>query len=180
MTELLGSIGWGLLACASITHIWHQRRLQTLLASHFDRERIPALALTMVELVLSVALPIAVLTDHRALPILALAAAVLAAGFMAWIARLLVTGSELPCACSFSAAPTSIWSLGRSVCVGFVAFFLLTTAGDVADTGVGEHLAILAVGWAVAAAIFVIPEAVTWPTPSKALMVRVNAHGSGS
>jgi hypothetical protein len=98
---------------------------------------------------------------------------------MAWIARLLLTGSDLPCACSFSQAPTSLWSFARSVCVGLVGLFGLVTFPDAHDTaGLSERVAILVVGWAVAAAIFVLPEAITWPPASKALLARVDAHTS--
>ena len=179
MIELLGSIGWGLLACGSITHIWHHRRLQDLLAMHFDNERPFAFALTAVEVALTIALPIAFITNHQSLGWLALAASVLALGFMVWIARLLITGSDLPCACSFSDTPTTIWSFARSLCVGLVACFALVTTAAIDGAGAAEQVATLAVGWGVAAAIFVLPEAVTWPTASKALMARVDAHVAG-
>ncbi len=181
MIQLLGAIGWGLLACGSITHVMHHRRLRQLLAMHFDRERLPAALLTLVEVVLTIALPATLLTQVPSLRWFALAALVLAVGFMAWIARLLLTGSELPCACSFSAAPTTIWSFLRSVCVGLVGFYLLVDASAAAVADTSSQVATLAVGWAVASVIFVAPEAFVWPAASRALMARVQAHaGQGT
>ena len=179
MIDLIGSIGWGLLACGSITHVWHHAQLRRLLAMHLDHERVPALVLTAVEVALTVGVAIAYLTQHGSLRWLALLAMLLAGGFMAWIARLLITGSDLPCACSFSEAPTSIWSFARSVCVGLVGLFaLLGDVGATDDTSLSERFATLVVGWAVAAAIFVLPEAISWPEASKALLARVDAHTS--
>ncbi len=179
MIELLGGIGWGLLACGAITHVWHHERLRSLLAMHFDHERLPAIALTTVEAGLAVILPISLLTAHWSLPCIALAALVLGVGFMAWIARLLLTGSNLPCACSFSDAPTTIWSLARSVCVGLVGLYWFVDVAVVTDLGSeawATRVATLAVGWAIGAAIFVLPEAVVWPSASRALLARVDAH----
>jgi hypothetical protein len=48
----------------------------------------------------------------------------------------------------------------------------MTSGRDVAGA---ESVATLAVGLAVAAAIFVLPEALGWPSASKALMQRVEA-----
>ena len=125
--------------------------------------------LTAVETVLAVGVATTYLTQHGLLRWFALAAMVLAVGFMAWIARLLLTKSDLPCACSFSEGPTSIWSFARSVCVGLVGVFALVAGPDRLDaTTLGERVAILAVGCAVASAIFVLPEAITWPPASKA------------
>jgi len=181
MIELIGSIGWGLLACGTITHVWHHAQLRRLLAMHFDHERIPAAILTSVETVLTVGVATTYLTQHGLLRWFALSAMVLAVGFMAWIARLLLTKSDLPCACSFSEGPTSIWSFARSVCVGLVGVFALVAGPDRLDaTTLGERVAILAVGCAVASAIFVLPEAITWPPASKALLARVDAHTSNT
>lgn len=179
MIELVGSIGWGLLVCGSITHVWHQARLRKLLAMHLDNDRLPAMVLTAVEVVLSIAVAVGFLSQHSSLRWFAIAAALVAFGFMVWIARLLMTGSDLPCACSFSEAPTSVWSLARAMCVGLVGLFALL--GTSTDTGtLTERIATLAVGWAVASAIFVLPEAISWPPASKALLARVDAHVSSS
>ena len=188
MIELLGAIGWGLLACGSITHIWHHRQLRRLLGMHLDHERVPAAALTAVETALTVAIAVAFLTGHSSLPWLALAGMALAAGFIVWIARLLLTESDLPCACSFSEAPTSVWSFARSLCVALVGCLALVNtawidAGFISsasppDWDTGSRVAVLLVGWALASTIFVLPEALTWPDASKALLARVDAHTS--
>lgn len=179
MIELLGSIGWGLLACGSVTHVWHHQQLRRLLAMHLDHERIPAALLTAVEVALTIGIAVAFVGDLAALQWFAVAALVLAAGFIVWIGRLLLTGSHLPCACSFSEAPTTIWSFGRSLCVALVG--LLAVVGGSAGIGgfdLGERIAVLAVGWAVASAIYVLPEALSWPEASRALLARVDAHTS--
>lgn len=172
MTELLGAIGWGLLACGAASHVVHHRRFRELLALHVDRERIPALAIVAGELALVVAIPVALFTGASVLTPLAIAATVLGLGFVAWITRLLLQGSTLPCACSFSAAPTSRWSLARATCVLLVAGYVFTSSHADVST---QTVATLVVGLAVAAAIFVVPEAVGWPPASKALMQRVEA-----
>jgi len=178
---LLGSVGWGLLACGAVTHVWHHARLRSLLGRHFDHERLPALALAVVEVALVVGIVVAVRLDSTLLRVLALSATLLALVFMAWIARLLVTGSDLPCACSFSDAPTTWWSFGRSVCVGLVACFLLVDHQTyVAEVTASETVATLLVGWAVGAAIFVLPEAISWPQASRALLARVDAHANAT
>lgn len=177
MIELLSAIGWGLLACGAVTHIWHHGRLRQLLAMHLDHERVPAVALTTIEAALALAIPLAVLADLDWLRWLAVAALVLALGFAGWIARLLATGSDLPCACSFSEAPTSRWSLARALCVALVgAYVFVDPATGDADTAL--QIATLVVGWAVAAAIFVLPEAISWPPASRALLLRVEAHAA--
>jgi len=174
MIQLLAAVGWGLLACGATTHLWHQERLRELMAMHFDHERVPAAALTATEGLLAISIPVALLLNQTSLlRVLAVAGLVLAVGFATWIARLLVTGSDLPCACSFSSAPTSVWSLARACAVGLVAIFGI----ELSTTPTApEHIATLAVGWAVASAIFVLPEAVSWPEPSRALLARVDAH----
>lgn len=182
MTELLAAVGWGLLAFGAVTHVWHHRRLRELLAMHLDRERIPALALTTTEVALALAIPVALLAEHGVLQWLAAFAVLLAAGFVAWVARLLLAGSQLPCACSFSAAPSSMWSLGRSAATLLVGLYLLvdgaTPASD--ETAVGTRIATLLVGWAVAGAVFVLPDALAWPEASRALMARVDAYAEGT
>ena len=175
--ELVASVGWGLLALGAVTHLWHRARLRELLAMHFDRPTPLAVALTAIESGLAVALPVALLSDSPALDWLAAAAALLGLGFVAWIARLLLTDSTLPCACSFSAAPTSIWSLARSACVVPVALFAVLS--DPSATAIGDHLAILTVGAGVSAALFVLPEATSWPPASQALLARADAYAPG-
>lgn len=174
MIELLAASGWGLFAFGAVTHTWHHRRLRELLAMHIDHERLPAAALTIIELVLAVAIPVAWFADSSLLPALATTACVVALAFVAWIGRLLLTGSDLPCACSFSAAPTSWWSFARSVWVALVGLFVM--AESVEALSAATAAATLAVGAALAAAVFVAPEALSWPAASKALLARVDAY----
>lgn len=135
-----------------------------------DCRRLP---LVVAELLLVVALPIAVLTEASWLRPVALTAALLGVGFVIWITRLLLTGSTLPCACSFSAAPTSRWSLARALCVVLVVAYVFVPAQTASE--IGESVATMVVGLAVAGAVFVLPEALGWPPASKALMQRVEA-----
>lgn len=168
---LLGTIGWGLLAIGAITHVWHHERLRELLALHLDHERVPAALLTCAEVGLAVLLPVAYAVDAiPVLPVVA-AASVLAVGFCFWIARLLLARSDLPCACSFSSAPTSLWSLARAVAALSV---LGLAAGSSASTAL--TIATFAVGMAAAGAIFVLPDALAWPTASRAQLTRAQAH----
>lgn len=168
---LVGAVGWGLLAFGATTHVWHHRRLRTLLAMHLDREAVPAFALTVVEVALTIALPVAVIVDGlEAIP-LAVGATLLGSGFCLWIARLLLTKSELPCACSFSDAPTTVWSLARAAATLTVLALALATHENIADT-----IATFAVGLAVASGIFVLPDAIAWPTASRAILARSEAH----
>lgn len=176
MIELLGSMGWGLIASGSVSHVWHHRRLRLLLGMHLDHERAPAAALTAIETALAAAIAVAFLTEHPSLRWLALTGLALAAGFIIWIARLLLSGSRLPCACSFSEAPTSMWSFARSCCVALVGCLALVNTSAPADWSTGDRVAVLLVGWAVASAMFVLPEALTWPDASKALLARVDTH----
>lgn len=174
MIALLGAIGWGLLAFGATTHIWHHGRLRQLLAMHLDREVPAALALTALEAALAVSIPVAYLSDASLLPLVAGAATAVATGFVAWIALLLRSGSELPCACSFADTPTSRWSLARALVTALVAGFVFAepSADDVATS-----VATLAVGLAIAGAVFVLPESVVWPPTSRALLGRIDAHG---
>lgn len=175
MTLLLGSVGWGLLTLSAITHVWHHVRLRQLLALHLDHERVPALALTAVEALLAIAIPACLFAGSDLVVFIALAALILGLGFAVWIARLLVNGSTLPCACSFSEMPTTIWSLARACCVMLVGFFALAP-----DEGNPQLAATLIVGLALSASIFVLPEALSWPDASRALLARVDAYDAGA
>ncbi len=173
MTVLLGSIGWGLIAVGAVTHLWHHDRLRDLLGRHLDADRAGAAALVSAEVLLTVAIAVGVIIDASWLLVVALAGAGLGFGFIAWIARLLVTGSELPCACSFSSAPTSLWSLARAIVVITVA---LLAFADVGALTAPERVAALAVGLGAAAAIYVLPEALGWPEFSRAQLARLDSH----
>jgi len=172
MIALIGSVGWGLLACGAVTHVWHRDRLRELLALHLDHERLPAAGLTTLEVILAAAIPASWLAGIDVLVALAVLALALATVFVLWIGRLLLSGSTLPCACSFSAAPTSWWSFARAVAVMLVGLFAIAPPAD----GIAIGLGTLTVGWALAAAGFVLPEALSWPESSRALLARVEAH----
>lgn len=172
MTLLLGAVGWGLLAVGAITHLWHHDRLRQLLAMHIDHERWPALALTALEATLAVGLPALVLSGSSGLRVGVVAATALAFAFVVWILRLLLTGSPLPCACSFTDAPTTLWSLGRAVATTLVVLWWF----DAGDLSMGEHVTSLACGLAIASAIFVLPESLSWPQASRAALARVDAY----
>lgn len=172
MSLLLGALGWGLITIGAVTHVWHHTRLRELLGQHLDADRPAALALVGTEAALALALPVALLTDASWLPIAAALAAVVGLGFTAWIARLLLTGSELPCACSFSQGPTSRWSLVRA------ALLLSSVALAFVDGGTSttDIVAALVTGLAVAAAVFVLPEALSWPPALRAQLARLDSH----
>lgn len=176
MMLLIGAVGWGLLAVGALTHVWHHKRLRVLLGLHFDREVPIAAALTGIEVALGLLIAVALFVDVSAIDTLAIAAALLGAIFTMWILRLLISRSELPCACSFSATPTSPWSLVRSLGVVLVAALALTDAATV-DSPI--LVATLAVGAALAAALFVLPDALEWPAASRALLARMRAHEPG-
>ena len=141
---LVAAVGWGLIATGALSHVWHHRRLRALLGRHFEADRPMAFALTVVEVALAVGIPLALLTGSGLLSAFSVAGGGLALGFAVWVGRLLSSGSDLPCACSFSEAPPNRWSLLRAIAVGTVVLFV------VAD-GTGETTAMLvatlAVGW---------------------------------
>lgn len=173
MTIVLGAIGWGLIAIGAVTHVWHHDRLRDLLGRHLDADRPAAAALVTVEVAVTVGVAIGILIDAPWLPIVASVGTALALGFVAWIGRLLATGSELPCACSFSSDPTSGWSLARALAV--VPIVVLTIA-DIGSIEVADRLAALAVGLGAAASIYVLPEALGWPEFSQAQLSRLDSH----
>jgi len=173
MIELLASVGWGLITIGAITHTWHHRRLRHLLAMHINHERIPALLLTIVEIILAVGISTLWITNTAGLSVLALASTALAFGFVLWVARLLTSDSDLPCACSFSEAPTTVWSLARSLCVLLVVLFVFANQVG-SELSSAEAVANLCTGLAVAAGIFILPEAVSWPAASRAVLARAD------
>lgn len=171
MTLLVGAIGWGLLVVGGVTHAWHFDRLRMLLARHLDHELPAAVSLVATELVLAAALALTVITATSLVVPVAIIALVLGIGFASWIARLLLTGSALPCACSFSEGPTSVWSLVRAAAICLVGLCALAL-----PEAVGDRLVALAVGLGVAAALFVLPEALSWPTAQRAQLARIEGH----
>lgn len=176
MILVLGALGWGLITVGAITHVWHHDRLRRLLALHLPFERGVAGVLTGTELAIAIGLFAAVMTGAWWLPTLAACGLLVGLGFTAWIARLLLTGSTLPCACSFSDAPTTPWSLVRAIAVTSVGLL-----GFVDDTLTGgEVLAGFAVGLAAAAALYVLPESLAWPQATRAQLARLDSHGPGT
>lgn len=159
MILLLGSIGWGLFAAGAVTHLVHFSRLRELLALHFPAAEKLAPVLVAVEFAIAVALPLAFsLGWQTILVVFAIIAGVFALGFTVWVGQLLLQDSELPCACSFSSAPTSNWSLLRS------AGCLLAVVLPIASwSGAAEVTATLMTGAALALALFVLPDALAWP-----------------
>lgn len=173
MNLILGSIGWGLIAVGALTHVWHHDRLRDLLGRHLDADRPAAAALVSIEILVTVGVAVGILLDAAWLPVIALAGTALALAFVAWIARLLATGSELPCACSFSAAPTSGWSLARALAV--VTIIVLAIV-DIGSVDVADRMGALAVGLGAAASIYVLPEALGWPDVAQAQLARLDSH----
>ncbi len=171
MSLLFGAIGWGLLAIGAALHIVKHERLRHLLGLHLDHERWPAFVLTTLEAALGVALPVAYFLGWSPVSWLALGATALGLGFVVWISRLLASDSSLPCACSFSEAPTSVWSLVRALCVCSVIGFVWA---DAALAG-AQAAATLITGLAVAGSIYVLPEALSWPATSRALLIKIEA-----
>jgi len=171
MALLLGAVAWGLIVFAAAGHIWHQNRLMQLLAVYTDHERPAAVALVIIEVLVAVAVPASLFVSDIALAATAIVLALLGIAFTAWIARLLATGSDRPCACSFSTGPTSPWSLLRSLLL-IGGLGLLTTS----EVSGAEIIATLAVGLAIASAIFVLPESLTWPEASRAQLARMQSH----
>lgn len=173
MTVVLGAIGWGLIAIGAVTHVWHHDRLRDLLGRHLDADRPAAAALVTIELAITAGILVGIIVDAPWLPIIALLGTALAVGFVVWIGRLLITGSELPCACSFSSAPTSIWSLARALAVLPV---VALTVADIGSLDIADRGAAMAVGLAAASSIYVLPEALGWPEFSQAQLSRLDSH----
>lgn len=175
MIVLLGAMGWGLIAVGAITHAWHHRRLRDLLARHLDADRTAAALLLTAEVAITAGVATGVLFDGAWLRAAAVAGTALAIGFVIWIGRLLATGSELPCACSFSAGPTSAWSLGRAVAVLSVALLVFADPGSIPTA---DRFVALAAGLAVAAAVYVLPESLSWPDHARAQLARMDSHAA--
>jgi len=171
MILLLGSIGWGLFAAGALSHGTHLDRLETLLQSHTERSRAASRLLVATEISLAVAFPLAVLAVPALLSVVAVVGFVLALGFTAWVLRLKLTGSALPCACSFASTPTTWASVGRAgatMSIGVAAF----ATPDV----LGNDLATLVTGAAAALALYLLPDALAWPQFSTAMKQYAEAH----
>jgi hypothetical protein len=172
MALLLGAVAWGLIAIAVIGHVWHHDQLRTSLAVHTDHEHAAAAALVGLEVLVAISVPVLVLVGSPLVRVVAIVLTVLGLGFTVWIARLLASGSDAPCACSFSAGPTSPWSLVRSL----LLLGGLGLLADVDTSSAGDASAVLVVGLALASAIYVVPEALSWPEISRAQLARIESH----
>lgn len=173
---LLGAIGWGLFAVGAITHLFDLDRLRELLTVHVRQPRPLALLLVGGEALIALGLLVGlVLANRFVLVIFGIAAGLVGVAFTAWVGRLLATGSDLPCACSFSAAPTSWWSLLRAA--GVITSVALV--GATADGG-AELVAALVTGAAVAVALYVLPDALAWPQFGRDMMERIEAHANST
>jgi len=168
MTFVLAAVGWGLFGAGALTHGLHRDRLTDLLTLHVgDRANALSLAVTIAEAAIAAAIVLGVLTGSHALVFVAAAAgAILGLGFSVWVARLWASDSSLPCACSFSSAPTSVWSMTRSALTVLIGLFLvsgpLPDLDGAASTVAG--LAALLAGGAIGFALFVLPDAIAWPS----------------
>lgn len=161
----LGVAGWGLFLIGAISHLSHFERLIDLLVLHFRSPRPAAIALVAAEVAIAALIPMGLLLGLQPIVRLtALAGAVVGAAFAAWVLRLFLSDSTLPCACSFSSAPTTLWSVIRAT--GTVAIGLLAFVADQPTTLV---LTALAVGAAAGTAGFVLPDALSWPEESQRL-----------
>lgn len=169
-------IGWGLITFGAVTHIWHYDNLRRLLAMHVAKPDAAAAMLVATETAVAMAIPVGMFGSSTFRVTGSATGVVLGVAFTVWIARLLITGSDLPCACSFSDAPTTIWSLARAACVIASGLPLLVSGAHIAALDAAETFTAHAVGLAVAGAIYTLPEAVSWPRASTALLARAEAH----
>ena len=165
MTLLVGSVGWSLFAFGALTHIVHHRRFLNLISLHLRHARPVAFGVVLAESALAIIIPVAWATDMTALLAAAcIAAALLGAAFAVWVGRLVLSGSQLPCACSYSSAPASPASLARSLGTLLVLAFAFAE-----HAGAATNLATVAVGAATGVAIFALPDAIAWPSASREL-----------
>jgi len=156
----VGSIGWGLIGVGAASHLRHPGQLADLLRVHTRHADPASRTLIVVETALTVLVAVAVLGGFSTLlRITALGGAALGVGFTVWVLRL--SDSDLPCACSWSTAPTSAWSVARAAAVILIG--LLAIAGD---PGVALSAAALVAGAAMGVAAFLLPDALAWPDES--------------
>jgi len=157
-----GTIGWGLIATGTIGHLLHPESLTESLRVHTRHAQASAKVLTLVEAALTAAIAVALLADWGALRVLSAAGgAALGAGFTIWVLRLWLSGSDLPCACSWSSAPTSRWSVLRAAAVMATALLLVPIDASPTVTATA-----LLTGGAAGLALFLLPDALAWPEES--------------
>lgn len=171
MILLLGAVGWSLFAFGALVHIWHHRRFRDLVSLHFRHSEQLALAVVVAEALLALVIPVAFGLGVDSLLLAACGlAAVLGGGFSIWVGRLVLSGSQLPCACSFSAEPASGWSFLRSLGTLLVLGFVFAD-----HSGAATDLATIAAGTAIGSALFTLPDALAWPATSVALRKELSA-----
>lgn len=165
MTLLIGAVGWSLFAVGALVHLAHHRRFRDLVSLHFRYPGQVAAAIVIVEITIAILIPLAFAADLSILLTAAsVAATLLGTAFAIWVARLLLGGSEMPCACSYSAEPASKLSLARSLAtLPVLAFAFADHSGAAADTATITAAAALGI------AIFTLPDALQWSTDSARL-----------
>lgn len=180
MMLVMAVTAWGTLATAAWAHSLSLDRFGDLLEMHFAHAG-RGLVMARVVVVVEAAIALAAIGGYFA-PIRFLVIAAAVAGFglglayVIWVARLVLADSGLPCACSFSSAPPTWWSVGRAAVIcGFGAF---STAPPVAEVGTGPAVGLFVAGSALGAAIYTLPDAMAWPRPARALRRQV-AAGAG-
>lgn len=175
MTLALAVVAWGTLATAAWTHAREPRRFGDLLAMHIgDAARAQwAARLTIgTEVVVVLAATVGYFGSLRWLLVASAAAGfVLGVGYVVWVSRLVLNDSGLPCACSFSTAPPSWWSVGRAAVICGFGFFAV--APTVAEVGVATGVGFFVAGAALGTALYALPEALTWPAAALALKHQV-------
>jgi len=171
MILLLGSIGWGLFLAGALSHLTHLDRLEELLGPHTQHSRAASRLLAGAETTLALAFPVGVLLASALLTFAAVAGFVLATGFTLWVLRLKLSGSTLPCACSFAATPTTWKAVARAA-----ATMLIGAALFASPTGVTDDLPTLLTGAAAAMAVYLLPDALTWPEFSFAMKQYADRH----
>lgn len=158
----VGTISWGLIGVGAAAHLRHPGHLADLLRVHTQHAAAAARVLTGVETAIAVAVVVGLIGGvSAALQTAAIAGAALGVGFTAWVLRLYLSDSDLPCACSWSTAPTSAWSVARAVAV--VPVGLLVFVGE---PGGAQAAASLVIGAAAGTIAFLVPEALAWPEES--------------
>lgn len=175
MILALATLGWGLFAAGAVSHTLHFGRLVELLSLHHRNPQWFARLLVGTELAIVGLTGLSLLAGvQSALVVSALCGALLGLAFTGWVLRLLLSGSTLPCACSFSAGPTTRWSVARAAGTMLVALLVLVppTASQ------SEIITALVVGAAAGWAGFLLPDALSWPDESIRLRALVKASVS--
>lgn len=190
VTELLVAValvGWSLLSVGAASHLRHFESLVDQLGNHvaldrprsvrLSRSRLLARVLLLTEAAAALAVPIVLAFGSPSLRTgVGIIGGLIGAAFTTWIGRLLLVGSDLPCACSSSDRPASVWSLVRSIPVmGMVAMAFLGSR-ELPPNWLALALVALAVGQA----LYVLPDAMSWPDFSRRMIASVKVAGARS